>query len=55
MFMRLKKIKEIKAEEVEQAREEKPFELRNVSVVFPEGVLSLVCGPTGSGKSSCEC
>ncbi|CAE6476012.1 unnamed protein product [Rhizoctonia solani] len=31
---------------------EKPFELKNVSIVFPEGVMSLVSGPTGSGKSS---
>ncbi|CAE6413166.1 unnamed protein product [Rhizoctonia solani] len=31
---------------------EKPFELKDISVVFPEGAMSLVSGPTGSGKSS---
>ncbi|GAA5917290.1 hypothetical protein JCM6882_004151 [Rhodosporidiobolus microsporus] len=31
---------------------EPKFELRDVSVSFPEGELSLVCGATGSGKSS---
>ncbi|KAG9088490.1 hypothetical protein FS749_002131 [Ceratobasidium sp. UAMH 11750] len=52
VFMRLRKVKDGKTTEAEQAREETPFELRNVSVIFPEGALSLVCGPTGSGKSS---
>jgi ABC-type multidrug transport system fused ATPase/permease subunit len=33
---------------------EKPFELKDISIVFPEGVMSLVSGPTGSGKSSCK-
>jgi len=28
------------------------FELSNVSVVFPEGQLTLVTGPTASGKSA---
>ncbi|GAA6013875.1 hypothetical protein JCM10207_008220 [Rhodosporidiobolus poonsookiae] len=31
---------------------ERKFALRDVSVAFPDGKLSLVCGPTGSGKSS---
>lgn len=28
------------------------FALRDIDVHFPEGKLSLVCGPTGSGKTS---
>ncbi|KAL8277960.1 hypothetical protein RQP46_009592 [Phenoliferia psychrophenolica] len=32
--------------------EEDSFELQDVNVVFPEGKLSLICGPTGSGKTS---
>ncbi|KAI1302552.1 hypothetical protein EDD11_005598 [Mortierella claussenii] len=28
------------------------FILRNISVAFPVGELSIVCGPTGSGKTS---
>ncbi|GAA5820282.1 hypothetical protein JCM11251_005555 [Rhodosporidiobolus azoricus] len=32
--------------------DEPKFELRDVSVSFPDGELSLVCGATGSGKSS---
>ncbi|EJD49833.1 P-loop containing nucleoside triphosphate hydrolase protein [Auricularia subglabra TFB-10046 SS5] len=28
------------------------FTLRGVSLVFPRGKISLVCGPTGAGKSS---
>ncbi|GAA6053022.1 hypothetical protein JCM3770_002387 [Rhodotorula araucariae] len=31
---------------------EQKFELTDVDVRFPEGKLSLVCGPTGSGKTS---
>ncbi len=31
---------------------EDKFELRDVTVEFPLGQLSLVCGPTGSGKTS---
>ncbi|GAA5840283.1 hypothetical protein JCM9279_002335 [Rhodotorula babjevae] len=31
---------------------ERKFELADVDVRFPEGKLSLVCGPTGSGKTS---
>ncbi|KAM0747040.1 P-loop containing nucleoside triphosphate hydrolase protein [Meredithblackwellia eburnea MCA 4105] len=37
------------AEEVEA---ERAFELRDIDVEFPEGKLSLLCGPTGSGKTS---
>ncbi|KAG9075527.1 hypothetical protein FS749_012789, partial [Ceratobasidium sp. UAMH 11750] len=51
VLLRLKKAGESK-EEVPEIVEESPFELRDVGVVFPEGVMSLVCGPTGSGKSS---
>ncbi|KAF8601971.1 P-loop containing nucleoside triphosphate hydrolase protein [Ceratobasidium sp. AG-I] len=51
--MRLrKKVEEQTEEEHDQDEEERPFELKDISVVFPEGVLSIVCGPTGSGKSS---
>ncbi|KAF8748762.1 P-loop containing nucleoside triphosphate hydrolase protein [Rhizoctonia solani] len=34
--------------------EDQPFTLRDISVVFPEGVLSLVYGPTGSGNRLCS-
>ena len=29
-----------------------PFNLRNLNVEFPDQKLSVICGPTGSGKSS---
>lgn len=29
------------------------FALRNLSVIFPRGKMSLICGNTGAGKSSC--
>lgn len=32
----------------------RPFELRSLNVVFVREKINLVCGPTGSGKSSCE-
>ncbi|GAA5873644.1 hypothetical protein JCM1840_002987 [Sporobolomyces johnsonii] len=32
--------------------QEPEFELKDITVAFPEGKLSLVVGPTGSGKSS---
>lgn len=57
VLLRLKKQPEeqdINKDNETETPEEKPFELKDVSVVFPEGVISLVCGPTGSGKSSCE-
>ncbi|KAF8593263.1 hypothetical protein BDV93DRAFT_461555, partial [Ceratobasidium sp. AG-I] len=31
---------------------DRSFELKSMDVIFPEGSISLVCGPTGSGKSS---
>ena len=31
---------------------ERVFELQDISVVFPEGALTLVTGPTASGKSA---
>lgn len=34
------------------APEEKGFTLRNMDVTFPINALSIVMGPTGSGKSS---
>ncbi|KAG8717175.1 hypothetical protein FRC09_014648 [Ceratobasidium sp. 395] len=53
VYLRLRKAKEVKTEATEQLLEEEPFELKGISVIFPElGVLTLVCGPTGSGKSS---
>ncbi|CAE6434018.1 unnamed protein product [Rhizoctonia solani] len=47
-----KKLAPTEAREETITDEDQPFTLRDISVVFPEGVLSLVCGPTGSGKSS---
>ncbi|CAE6340042.1 unnamed protein product [Rhizoctonia solani] len=47
-----KKADPLKVPEQATTEEDQPFTLRDISVVFPEGVLSLVCGPTGSGKSS---
>jgi ABC-type multidrug transport system fused ATPase/permease subunit len=45
--------KPVPTEGDEVSTEEEPkFELRDVTVDFPEGKLSLVCGATGSGKSS---
>ncbi|GAA5902673.1 uncharacterized protein JCM6883_007204 [Sporobolomyces salmoneus] len=38
--------------EGEATNEEPEFELRDLNVAFPTGKLSLVSGPTGSGKSS---
>ncbi|KZW03607.1 P-loop containing nucleoside triphosphate hydrolase protein [Exidia glandulosa HHB12029] len=31
---------------------QQPFTLRDISVTFPRGKMSLICGATGSGKSS---
>lgn len=33
-------------------QEEHQFELRDISVVFPEGKLSCITGPTASGKTA---
>jgi ABC-type lipoprotein export system ATPase subunit len=55
VFLRLRKNPELSTEEVQEdepGEEERPFELKDISIVFPEGALSVVCGPTGSGKSS---
>ncbi|KAG8768254.1 hypothetical protein FRC12_005683 [Ceratobasidium sp. 428] len=52
VLLRLRKKPEEKTDETPEVVEDAPFELRDVGVVFPEGVISLVCGPTGSGKSS---
>ncbi|CAE7216653.1 unnamed protein product, partial [Rhizoctonia solani] len=53
VLLRLRKKPEETSEENQPEEEpEKPFQLKNVNIVFPEGVISLVSGPTGSGKSS---
>ncbi|KAJ1301639.1 hypothetical protein OPQ81_008884 [Rhizoctonia solani] len=55
VLLRLKKKPEEMANDEQPQPEpepEQPFQLKDISVVFPEGVMSLVCGPTGSGKSS---
>lgn len=38
-------------EEVERA-EKRRFELRDIDVIFPEGKLSVITGPTASGKTA---
>ncbi|GJJ10347.1 hypothetical protein Clacol_004573 [Clathrus columnatus] len=35
-----------------QRPEDRKFELRDINIVFPEGKLTLVTGPTASGKSA---
>ncbi|KAG8762089.1 hypothetical protein FRC11_011215 [Ceratobasidium sp. 423] len=55
IFVLLKLRKEPKGAPKDDQPEEEPetpFELKDISIVFPEGVISLVSGPTGSGKSS---
>ncbi|QRW04429.1 ABC transporter [Ceratobasidium sp. AG-Ba] len=52
VLIRLRKAQKEAKVEAEQSREENPFELRDMNVIFPEGVISLIFGPTGSGKSS---
>ncbi|CAE6437640.1 unnamed protein product [Rhizoctonia solani] len=47
-----KKPEETPKEDQAEEEPELPFELKDINVVFPEGVISLVSGPTGSGKSS---
>jgi hypothetical protein len=48
----------VTANEVDRAQapvpEEQPFHLRDINVIFPRGKLSVIVGPTGSGKSSRE-
>lgn len=36
----------------ESAEPDRRFELTDVSVMFPEGELSIITGPTGSGKTA---
>ncbi|KAF8339574.1 uncharacterized protein EI90DRAFT_3151078 [Cantharellus anzutake] len=36
----------------EEEQQPKDFELRGLNIIFKRGQLNLVCGPTGSGKSS---
>jgi hypothetical protein len=38
----------------EGGEQETVFELKDIGIVFPEGMISLVCGPTGCGKSACK-
>jgi ABC-type multidrug transport system fused ATPase/permease subunit len=40
------------ADRGEDASEDRVFELRDMNVSFPEGVLSVVTGPTASGKTA---
>ncbi|KAH7322247.1 ABC transporter type 1, transmembrane domain-containing protein [Rhizoctonia solani] len=47
-----KKVVPPEAQEETTTDEDRHFTLHDISVIFPEGVLSLVYGPTGSGKSS---
>ncbi|TPX56510.1 hypothetical protein SpCBS45565_g08389 [Spizellomyces sp. 'palustris'] len=52
------KVDVVEGKEEEKAEQDKPtdrppeFMLRDLNVEFPIGGLSVVCGPTGSGKSS---
>ncbi|KAG0044863.1 hypothetical protein BGZ83_009850 [Gryganskiella cystojenkinii] len=39
-------VEEVRTEDTDQ------FILRNINVAFPVGEMSIVCGPTGSGKTS---
>lgn len=32
--------------------EERTFELKDITIIFPQGALTLVTGPTASGKSA---
>ena len=36
----------------EVAEQDRMFELRDISVVFPDGALSVITGPTASGKTA---
>lgn len=42
----------VEAAAAPEIEDEEKFELRDITVDFPLGQLSLVCGPTGSGKTS---
>ncbi len=42
----------VEAAAAPEVEAEEKFELRDITVEFPLGQLSLVCGPTGSGKTS---
>ncbi|KAF8337342.1 multidrug resistance-associated ABC transporter [Cantharellus anzutake] len=42
----------VDASKVTHAPEDSVFELRDISVEFPNGVLSVITGPTASGKSA---
>lgn len=35
-----------------QVQADRRFELKDINVIFPEGALSLITGPTASGKSA---
>ncbi|KAG0249757.1 hypothetical protein DFQ27_009808 [Actinomortierella ambigua] len=39
-------------EPLDRAEDRDRFALRNINVSFPVGEMSIICGPTGSGKSS---
>lgn len=43
---------DISQTDTEAPTQDHQFELRDINVEFPEGVLSVVTGPTASGKSA---
>ena len=40
------------AGEQEQEQKQTRFELTDVSIIFPDGELTVITGPTASGKSA---
>ncbi|KAF8318510.1 P-loop containing nucleoside triphosphate hydrolase protein [Clavulina sp. PMI_390] len=44
--------REARTADEENEERDKPFELRNIDLMFNLGALNLISGPTGSGKSS---
>jgi len=51
---RWKKSADIPAETQETEEDDRPFEIKESTIVFPSEKLSVIVGPTGSGKSSRE-
>lgn len=50
-----KKTPEPEATVEEDEDEDKEFEMNDLTIWFKRGVINLVTGTTGSGKSSCKC